>query len=528
MRDYNEKEKETQMRYNQMMRDNSPDDMFLLDLEMNVLLCTSSANKRLGRDMLGEPFLQAITEIFGENCARDIGAELHKTILSGESQTIDVHVYKSCDKTGEEEMSLFSLLISPVFEGKDCLTGIIVLAHDNTEMHNANERAEAAARAKSGFLANMSHEMRTPLNAIIGMTQIGLACDEKQKMAYCLGRISVASKQLLSLINDVLDLSKIEANRLEFSLCAFDIKAVLGSLLSIHAVRADEKAINLRVILDDDFPQYIKSDELRISQVIMNLLSNAIKFTPENGSVVLSAKSSEESGHLRLDISVTDTGIGVDMEQSHKLFEAFEQADSGITKKYGGTGLGLAITKKIVEMMGGNISVKNMPGGGSCFYFHVMAGKVDDPEEIASLQSKGSVVDITPDFSGLKLLLAEDIDINREIALAILESTHVQVDCVENGLEAMKTFLNFPQKYDLILMDIQMPIMDGLEATRRIRAMASEIPEAASIPIVAMTANAFAEDIAECKKAGMTDHIGKPLDAAVFLSKLAVYLKKTI
>jgi signal transduction histidine kinase len=251
MRDYNEKEKEIQMRYNQMLRDNSPDDLFLLDAGMNILLYTSSIKKRMDRDVTGEQFLPIATEAFGEDCAREIEPTLRDVLLSGESRSVDAHVYEHSSEPDNKKELFFSFRISPALDSKGNLTGVVVLAHDNTEMHHANIRAESAARAKSKFLANMSHEIRTPLNAIIGMTQIGLASDAYQKTHYCLEKISVASKQLLSLINDVLDISKIEADRLELSISAFDIKAMLESLLSVHAVRADEKSIALRMVLDD-------------------------------------------------------------------------------------------------------------------------------------------------------------------------------------------------------------------------------------------------------------------------------------
>ncbi|MCL2154904.1 MAG: ATP-binding protein, partial [Leptospirales bacterium] len=348
---------------------------------------------------------------------------------------------------------------------------------------------------------------------------------EFQKTQYCLERISYASKHLLSLINDVLDISKIEAGRLELATDIFDIRAKLNLLMNIYLVRAEEKFIDLKMILSDDFPQYVNGDELRLSQVITNLLSNAIKFTPDNGKITLSASLDKEQikGFKRLNISVTDTGIGIDMDNAQKLFKPFEQASSSTALKYGGTGLGLAITKKIIEAMDGEIGIKNIPSGGACFYFYIMIGEVEEPVGMDSLVNSESLT-TTPDFSNFSVLLVEDIDINREIALAFLDDTHIQVDSAENGLKAVEAFENAPHKYDLILMDMQMPVMDGLEATRRIRAM--DFSEAKQIPIIAMTANAFAEDIAECKNAGMNDHIGKPLDSQIFINKLMMYLKK--
>lgn len=525
LRDYNEKEKEIQMRYNQMLRDNSPDSIFLLDMEMNVLLCTSSVKRQVDGNVVGESFLPIVNEMFGKDVADKLEAAVHKVFKSGKNHAIDAQTYEHSNDTKVGQELFFSFKISPAFDNNKEMTGVVVLAHDNTEMHNANVRAEAATHAKSNFLANMSHEIRTPLNAIIGMTQIGLASNEYEYTHFCLEKISVASKQLLSLLNDVLDLSKIEAGRLELSTGAFDIRAMLDSLMVVHRVSAEGKSINLQLILSDNFPRYVDADELRLSQVIINLLSNAIKFTPEGGKVTLSASMAQEqlNGRVRLDISVTDTGIGVNMEQAEKLFAPFEQADRGTVKKYGGTGLGLAITRKIVELMDGKINIKNASEGGACFYFHVFVKMADTQAKVSS-PSRSEPSNVPLDFSGFTVLLAEDIEINRTIVIAMLKKTNIEIECVKNGLEAVEAFVAAPQKYDAILMDIQMPVMDGLEATRKIRAL--DISEAAAIPIVAMTANAFAEDIAECKKAGMNDHVSKPLNLTFFVNTLATYLKK--
>gem|GEM_PF-3735910 len=277
MRDYNEKEKKIQMQYNQMLRDNSPDDIFLLDTEMNVLLCTSQVKRNVGRDVVGEPFLPLLKESFGEPFSGKMAAALQEVFRSAESLAIDGRTNEHFGKMSGGKDLFFSFRISPTLDSGGKLNGVVVLAHDNTEMHHANVRAEAAARAKSNFLANMSHEIRTPLNAIIGMTQIGLAADEYQKTQYCLGKIAQASKQLLSLTNDILDISKIDADYLELAESIFDIRAMLDSLLSVHSVRAEEKSIALSMTFSDDFPQYVSGDELRLSQIIMNLLANAVK-----------------------------------------------------------------------------------------------------------------------------------------------------------------------------------------------------------------------------------------------------------
>jgi CheY-like chemotaxis protein len=278
-------------------------------------------------------------------------------------------------------------------------------------------------------------------------------------------------------------------------------------------------------------------DELRLSQVITNLLSNAIKFTPENGSIVLSVKEFDCSGDSQiLHFSVSDTGIGMTKEQISRLFTSFEQADGSITRRFGGTGLGLAISKSIVEKMGGIIWVESEYGRGSVFNFTVKLDLVTEPLAASAQSSfdEESTVKETPDFSGINILLAEDVEINREIFLALLEETKISIDTAENGIEAVSKFIKNKGKYDLIIMDIQMPGMDGYEATRKIRALESEQhnQEDASgiaflgIPIIAMTANAFREDIERCLDSGMNDHLSKPIDEKAVIEKIKFYLGK--
>ncbi|MDR1706305.1 MAG: response regulator [Clostridiales bacterium] len=508
--------------YNCLLQDNSPDDIFLLDAKLNILLCTASVNRVMGRDVQGEHFPAIVNEAFGADFEGTVAAALSDVLKLGETREVKAHTVGRRDESGSLNELYYSLRLSPTLDKNGRITGAVVLAHDITEVQNANARAYSATLAKSNFLANMSHEIRTPLNAIIGMTQIGMTSSDYQKTQYCLQKINSASKQLLRLVSDVLDISKIESGRLELKSTGFDIRAMLGSLLSIHTIEAEDKLIDVNMEISDDFPLYVIGDEVRLSQIITNLLSNAIKFTPKGGNVLLSCRASDAGeDKIRLEMAVTDSGPGVNANHMHRLYEPFEQADDSITRKHGGSGLGLAISKRIVNLMDGEISVQNMPEGGARFYFHVLIGKVLDMDLLFSGPASGAP-DGALDFSDYTILIAEDLEINKEIAVAMLEDTRAAVECVSNGQEAVEAFAEDPDKYDLILMDMQMPVMDGLEATRRIRAF--NLPKAVTIPIVAMTANAFAEDIEECKKAGMTDHIGKPLDMAVFLSKLGMYL----
>jgi PAS domain S-box-containing protein len=384
----------------------------------------------------------------------------------------------------------------------------------------ALEVAEQANLAKSSFLANMSHEIRTPMNAIIGMTNIGMASDETNRKDYCLHRIDEASKHLLGIINDILDMSKIEAGKFELSLGEFHLSRTFENIVNIVKFRMDEKHQMLSFYLDENIPRNLYGDEQRITQVLMNLIGNAIKFTPERGAISISTKLLEKEGDVcTIECSVTDTGIGIGKEQQVNLFDSFQQAESSTATKYGGTGLGLSISKNIVEMMDGRIWIESDLGKGSSFYFTIKVNCFDEERpdfEDNDLIEKGI------SFEGKTALLAEDIDINREIVLSLLEPTKLQIDCACNGLEAIRMFEVSPEKYDIILMDVQMPELDGLEATRRIRDL--DTPKAKSIPIIAMTASVFKEDVNNCLDAGMNDHVGKPLDLDDLLRKLKYYL----
>ncbi|MDR1180163.1 MAG: response regulator [Spirochaetales bacterium] len=385
-------------------------------------------------------------------------------------------------------------------------------------------QSESANLAKSLFLSTMSHEMRTPLNAIIGMTNLARSSTEIQRKDYCLDRIESASGNLLAIINDVLDMSKIEANKFEIDFAEFSFEKAVQKAVNVITSRVQEKRQQFSIRLDRDIPNLIIGDESRLIQVITNLLSNAVKFTPNEGLIRLEASLQKEEGKdCIIQVAVSDTGVGITAQQMPKLFTSFAQADSSISRKFGGTGLGLAISKKIVEMMGGHIQAVSKPGEGSTFSFVFRAQLVSRQkgDDAARMASDGLPVQ-SYSFSGYHVLLAEDIDINREIVIALLEPTGIGIDCAENGAIAADMFGKAPDSYDIVFMDIHMPEMDGYEATRRIRAL--DNPHAKAIPIIAMTANVFKQDVEKCIAAGMNDHIGKPLDFSEVLIKLRKYL----
>jgi signal transduction histidine kinase len=403
------------------------------------------------------------------------------------------------------------------------------------QLKEALFNATAASRAKSEFLANMSHEIRTPMNAIIGMTSIAESTSDGDRKDYAIGKIKDASKHLLGIINDVLDISKIEANKFELSPVSFNFDKMLQKVVSVINFRVDERRQHFYVDVDSKIPRMLIGDDQRLTQVITNLLSNAVKFTAEEGTITLSAHLlSEGEGMCRLQVSVSDNGIGISEDQRERVFQAFEQAETSTARKYGGTGLGLSISKRIIEMMGGDIMVDSEPGRGSVFSFTVNL-KIDEREpkpSFAGLNERSSDHSaVEPGQEGTEadsikghtVLLAEDVEINREIVLALLEPMQLNIECAENGVEAVKMFTTSPEKYDMVFMDIQMPEMDGYDATRAIRAF--DNPWAKSIPIIAMTANVFREDVEKCLEAGMDGHIGKPLNFDEIVDKLQTYLK---
>ncbi|WP_051261121.1 response regulator [Desulfovibrio inopinatus] len=379
------------------------------------------------------------------------------------------------------------------------------------ELVAAKEQAEAANQAKSAFLASMSHEIRTPMNAIIGLTDLTLKHTKDFKQRDRLRTVKESARMLQQIITDILDLSKIEAGRMELDSIDFDLRDIVSSTIRIMAVNAREKGLPIIYEIDQDVPQYVRGDPIRLRQIILNLVGNAIKFTSEGGIVVSVSKMRhhrEAPGTVSLLCTVSDTGMGIAKDKIDDVFNRFSQADSSTTREYGGTGLGLTISSELVRMMNGWIWMESALGEGTDVFFKIVL-EIGDPEKAKAIQHEQAIAKPRPVMTKRRILVAEDNPINAEVTREILSELGHSVFVVENGRQAVDAMRD--AHFDLAFMDVEMPVMDGIAATRRIRR--GEAGEhAADVPIIALTAHALVEVREKCRRAGMDDYMTKPVD----------------
>jgi len=515
-------------RYLAMLLANSPSIIIFLNDMGRVEFCTEYFVEKTGiaiSEIQGLTMLEVLSPYLDESSCKELREQYKIVVRSDSSCAFDLTF--CFNEEGQKED--FAGLMVPMANEESGNTGTMLMFHDVSALKRSREEALEASMAKSSFLSNMSHEIRTPMNAIIGMTSIGKREETLEQKDVAFGKIESASTHLLGVINDILDISKIESGKMELSIVEFDFIKMLDRVNNVIAQKIEEKHQQFTMQIDPNIPNMLYGDDQRLAQVIANILSNATKFTPEHGQITLSAKLLNLSeDECNIQIFVKDTGIGMTKQEQSKLFNIFQQAQAGTSRKFGGSGLGLSISKRIIELMGGDIWVESEPDKGSCFYFTVSSGVASQTHSEANTldvsgESNISIEEIDSAFLGNTILIVDDLEINIEIVLALLKVTGLTMDTAQSGKQAYDLFVANPDRYDLILMDMQMPEIDGLEATRMIRS--SGVSRASSIPIIAMTANVFKEDIDKCLAVGMNNHLGKPVNMDDVITVLARYFK---
>ncbi len=535
------KETESQLRILVEAMEQSPESIVITNLDAEIEYVNAAFIERTGysiEEVIGKNprFLSS-----GKTPAEDY-RDMWSSLLRGESWKGEFYNVR---KDGTEYVEFARLV--PIQQPGEGITHYVAIKEDITEkkenalmldeyrsnledlvlkrtaqLANAKEQAEAANKAKSSFLANMSHEIRTPMNAIIGFSHILRNGDTSPEQDAQLAKLDASAKHLLTIINDILDISKIEAGKLTLEETNFNLDGILDDIASIVHQQASNKGLTIRIEQNLD-QQWFYGDPTRLRQTLLNYLGNAIKFS-DHGEIVVRAllEDRDDSGYL-IRLEVTDQGIGIAKEKQEKLFNAFQQADNSITRVYGGTGLGLFITRHIAHMMGGEAGVESNPGSGSTFWISVRLplGTAPSSAAIPLATLEECETELRAHHAGSRILLVEDNAINAEVAISLLTGVGLSVEHAENGQIALEMVQK--DSYDLMLMDLQMPVMDGLEATRQIRAL----PSHQEIPILAMSANIFEEDRRACKKVGMNDFVAKPVDPNLLFTTLMNWLPES-
>ncbi|MBX2957161.1 MAG: response regulator [Cyclobacteriaceae bacterium] len=484
------------------------DIIFIVDFDGTILYHNTSVRETLGyraRSLVGKNFFDFILP----EKLNEFKSEFQKSRKKAYNQKVEFQ-FLCKDKTYR-----FLEFNSINLKHKDKLEGLILDCRDITQRKKDAEEMVRLQKAKEQFLANISHEIRTPINGIAGMASLlGKEQNTEERETY-LNAIRHSAENLKVIINDILDLAAIESGKLKFEKIAFNLSDLLPSLISTFKYQAEEKKIMLDYTLDEKANRILMGDPVRLNQILINLISNAVKFTHTGSILVNASVQKEQKGKCWIELSVTDTGVGIPEEKLKTIFESFSQADESVTRRYGGTGLGLTIAKQLVELQNGKISVKSKEYVGSVFSIVIPYATSNSNHIGITAQQKRNHQKRSTSQQPVHVLLVEDNDINRLYAQSILRGWNCKTDVAENGLVAIEKLKS--KEYDVVLMDIQMPVMDGYEATKAIRMMA---PPVNGVPIVALTANATKNDIDRCREAGMNHYLAKPFTPEDLYNKL--------
>ena len=509
----NKKIRERSETYISAILENVVDGVLTIDNSCKLISLNEAAEEVFGytaSEIIGESFNKLIPRKCEEDeCYLD---QLLEDVRQSKSQNLEIEGVRSDGDKIPLELSISDIILDNQQIYIAIVRNISVRKESERALVTAKEKAEEASMAKAVFLSTMSHEIRTPMNAVIGMTNLLLQEEPLPHQLNYLKTLKFSADNLLALINDILDFSKIDAGKITFENVEFSLKALIGSIKGAHEYMANEKGVAFKVVLDYDLPNSVIGDPIRLGQILNNLVNNAVKFT-EEGSVTLSVhliQSTTEEAVIEFEVK--DTGIGITKDKTQEIFKSFTQSSSEITRRYGGTGLGLAITKNLIELQGGSINVESKVDHGSRFYFTLAFQQgtgQDMPHSMDNEPSYGK------DLRGIKLLLVEDNEVNHFVAKKFLEKWNVQVDHAVNGVQAMKKLES--STYDIVLMDLQMPEMDGYETTIKIRGM----DKYKDLPIVALTASAMLEIRDKVFEVGMNDFVSKPFNPDELYQKIS-------